>query len=40
MGKLPLRHRSMITETIFLAETFYSSGVIFFRQEKSFHDHA
>jgi hypothetical protein len=28
----------MITETIFLAETFYAHSVISFRQEKSFQD--
>jgi hypothetical protein len=30
--------RRMITETNFLAETFYAHSVISFRQEKSFHD--
>jgi hypothetical protein len=30
----------MITETNFLAETFYAHSMIYFRQEKSFQDHS
>jgi hypothetical protein len=34
----PPQSRRMITETNFLAETFYAHSVIFFRQEKSSQD--
>jgi hypothetical protein len=37
-GPLTRRHCVAMTETFFIAETFHSHGVIFFRIEKSFQD--